>query len=75
METVITQLAALQHSGLCTTVAIQSVNCKPTFYIKTIILSRQARDKHRESTQKRLLFSLGPSTTTLSAEWLQVILN
>ena len=24
-----------------------------TFYIKTIILPRQARDKHRESTQKR----------------------
>jgi hypothetical protein len=26
------------------------------FYIKTIILPRQARDKHRESTQKKMPF-------------------
>jgi hypothetical protein len=29
---------------------------EPFIYLKTIILPRQARDKHRESTQKRLLF-------------------
>jgi hypothetical protein len=28
-------------------------------YIKTIILPRQARDKHRESTQKRVTFFAG----------------
>ena len=28
-------------------------------YIKTIILPRQARDKHRESTQKKMAFRIG----------------
>jgi hypothetical protein len=35
-------------------------------YIKCIILPRQARDKHRESTQKREAFSCRPRVGRLS---------
>ena len=31
-------------------------------YIKYMILPRQARDKHRESTQKRMAFSYRPQS-------------
>ena len=31
----------------------------PLFILKCIILPRQARDKHRESTQKETRFSIG----------------
>jgi hypothetical protein len=45
-----------------------TVNAYPLrhFYIKTIILPRQARDKHRQSTQKELHFSQGVLTDEIN---------
>jgi hypothetical protein len=41
------------------------------FYIKTIVLSRQARDKHRESTQKtRVAAGGGPNSSFFSNDTL-----
>jgi hypothetical protein len=42
--------ATLQHSSLRKTVFLSH------FYIKTIVLPRQARDKHRENTKKDAVF-------------------